>query len=163
MTKNKAISVLKNQIEKLNKLPFENTSNWITQTSTYIDLFFGIDSHQHSYFHYYGEIKSEQKKKQLEDFLTDCIEIISINGLHKKPIDNWFSKLPNWAINLGLPALCFVSFGIGILFTNNNNYNLRKENSELKEQLLLISSDTIIYNDKNMRDKSKMEKIKTNP
>jgi len=157
MKTKKAINILKNQIDKLMDLSLDDNNNsWVVQTSTYIELFFDKDSYQISYFkEKSGYLFKESARKELNAFLNDCIEVISNKGLYKPPTENWFSKLPNWAINLGLPALCFISFSIGVLFTNNNNSELRKENSELKEKLLLISTDTITNQHKNLSDKPK--------
>ena len=156
MRNKKAISILKEQSEKLKKLELFTTHNWTVETRTYISEFFGKESYQSEHFRMnFTDIKSEQKKEQINSFLNDCINIILNKGLYKPQTDNWFSKLPDWIINLGLPALCFISFGIGILFTNNNNYELRKENSYLKKKLLLISSDTITNKNKNLSGKPK--------
>ncbi|WP_370479834.1 hypothetical protein [Tamlana flava] len=156
MKTQKAIKILNEQSEKLKKLELFTTHNWTVETRTYLTEFFGKESYQAEHFRMnLTDIKSDQKKEQIIDFLNDCVNIISNKGLYKPPTENWFSKLPNWAINLGLPALCFISFSVGILFTNNNNSELRKENSELKEQLLLISSDTIPNNHKDLSDKPK--------
>ena len=142
MKNKKAISILTEQSEKLKKLELFTTHNWTVETRTYISEFFGKESYQAEHFRMnLTDIKSEQKKEQIISFLNDCINIISNKGLYKPPTENWFSKLPDWTINLGLPALCFISFGVGILFTNNNNSELRKENTELKNKLLLISSN----------------------
>jgi hypothetical protein len=102
-----------------------------------------------------SNISSENKREEIINFLNDCVNIISNKGIYKTPTENWFSKLPNWIINLGLPALCFISFGIGVLFTNNNNYELRVENKKLKEKLLLISSDRITNQNKNLSNNPK--------
>jgi hypothetical protein len=96
-----------------------------------------------------------EKLKNIKGFLNDCISVISNIGVYKKPINNWFYQLPNWVITLSLTALCFVSFGIGILFTTNNNSELRNENSKLKEKLINIPSDTISDNHKNLKNKPK--------
>jgi hypothetical protein len=156
MKNKKAISILIEQSEKLKRLELFTTHNWTVETRTYLTEFFGKESYQSEHFRMnLTDIKSEQKKDQIISFLSDCINIISNKGLYKQPTENWFSKLPDWTINLGLPALCFISFGVGILFTNNNNSELRKENSTLKEKLLLISSDTITNNYKNLSNKQK--------
>jgi hypothetical protein len=157
MNKKKATLILKNQIDKLESK--ENLNHrWTIETRTYLSTFFGQESEQYKHldnFHWQPGVADdpERFKPHIVSFINDCISTINNIGLKKDPVDNWFSKLPNWAINLGLPALCFISFSVGILFTNNNNSELRKENSELKEQLLLISSDTITNKHKNLSDK----------
>ena len=156
MKSKKAIRILTEQSDKLKQLKLFTTHNWTVETRTYLTEFFGKESYQSEHFRMnLTDIKSDQKKEQVIDFLNNCVNIISNKGLYKPDTENWFSKLPNWIINLGLPALCFISFGIGILFTNNNNYDLRKENSELKEKLLLISSDSITNQHKNLSNKPK--------
>jgi hypothetical protein len=144
MKRKKAISILIEQSEKLKHLEVFTTHNWTIETRTYLAEFFGKESYQSEHFRMnLMDIKSEQKKEQIISFLSDCVNIISNKGLYKPETENWFSKLDDWTINLGLPALCFISFGIGILFTNNNNSELRNENSILKEKLLLVSSSKI--------------------
>jgi hypothetical protein len=156
MKKQKAIRILKEQSEKLKPLEILNTQNWTVETQTYLSEFFGKQSYQSEHFRMnLTDIRSERKKEQIISFLNDCSNIISNKGLYKSPTENWFSKLPDWIINLGLPALCFISFGTGILFTNNNNLELRNENKKLKEQLLLISSDSITNQQEKMSNKPK--------
>ena len=143
MRKDKAIKILEVQLKKLRDI--NNLDNlWSIETRTYIEKFFGQDSEQLKYvkdFKWRPSVASDpiSYRPTMEKFLNNCIETIQNIGLYKAHSENWFSKLPNWIINLGLPALCFVSFGVGVLFTTNNNYELRKENSELKEKLSLIS------------------------
>jgi hypothetical protein len=143
------------QSEKLKKIEIYKTQNWIVETRTYLTLFFGKTSYQSEHFRMNSNISSENKREEIINFLNDCVNIISNKGIYKTPTENWFSKLPNWIINLGLPALCFISFGIGVLFTNNNNYELRVENKKLKEKLLLISSDRITNQNKNLSNNPK--------
>jgi hypothetical protein len=149
MNKKKAISIIENQITKLESSKSNRTYSWVIETRTYIEQFFGKESHQSNYFNYYSwspspGINLDEQEKKTINYLKDCINTIENIGIYKPPIENWFSKLPNWLINLGLPALCFISFSVGILFTNNNNSELRIENKKLKEKLLFKSSDTII-------------------
>jgi hypothetical protein len=156
MKKQKAIRILTEQSEKLKPLEILTTHNWTVETQTYLSEFFGKQSYQSEHFRMnLTDIRSERKKEQIISFLNDCSNIISNKGLYKSPTENWFSKLPDWIINLGLPALCFISFGTGILFTNNNNLELRNENKKLKEQLLLISSDSITNQQENLSNKPK--------
>ena len=156
MNNKKAIVILNEQSKKLNQLELFTTYNWTVETQTYLDYFFGRNSYQSEHFRIsLTDIKSVQKKEQIISFLNDCINIITNKGIYKPPTENWFSKLPDWAINLGLPALCFISFGVGILFTNNNNSELRKENLTLKKNLLLKSSDTKTDAHKNLSIKVK--------
>ncbi|WP_440067372.1 hypothetical protein [Tenacibaculum discolor] len=147
MKKAKAISILQKQIDKLE---FEENLNnrWTIETRTYLSTFFGDESEQHKHlenFRWKPSFGSDPReyKHHISSFLKDCINTINNIGIKKDPVDNWFAKLPDWAINLGLPALCFISFGIGVVFTNNNNSELRKENLELKKRIKLVSSDSI--------------------
>jgi hypothetical protein len=154
MKKQNAIRLLTEQSEKLKTLEIFTTDNWTVETKTYLSEFFGKQSYQSEHFRMnLTDIKSERKKEQIISFLNDCSNIISNNGLYKPPTENWFFKLPDWTINLGLPAICFISFTLGVLFTNNNNSELRNENRILKEKLLLISSDSIT--NKNLSNKPK--------
>ncbi|TXD63731.1 hypothetical protein [Polaribacter glomeratus] len=156
MKKEKAIKILTQQSEKLKNIDLSDIRNWDVETKTYLSDFFGKESHQYNHFRMnLTDPRISVQKEKIILFLNDCCNIISNIGLYKPLTENWFSKLPNWIINLGLPALCFISFGTGILFTNNNNYELRKENSELKEKLSLISSDTITNNHKNLSNNPK--------
>tara|TARA_R110002049_G_scaffold308704_1_gene513536 strand:- start:870 stop:1352 length:483 start_codon:yes stop_codon:yes gene_type:complete len=160
MNKKKAISIIQNQINKLESSKDNRTYSWIIETRTYIESFFGEKSHQSDYFKYYSWSNSpnfnpDEQEKNTIHYLKDCINTINNLGLYKAPVENWFSKLPNWAINLGLPALCLISFSLGILFTNNDNKELRSENKKLKNELLLISSDTITNQHKNLSNNPK--------
>jgi|AntRauTorckE5430_2_1112549.scaffolds.fasta_scaffold00968_5 hypothetical protein len=162
MKKNKAILIIQNQIDKSSDEDNRNES-WLIETKTYIFEFFGNNSEQSNFLKSFTWIqrsryldKTEYEKlKNIKGFLNDCISVISNIGVYKKPINNWFYQLPNWVITLSLTALCFVSFGIGILFTTNNNSELRNENSKLKEKLINIPSDTISDNHKNLKNKPK--------
>ncbi len=103
------------------------------ETRVYIKAFFSEKSEQYDFInnfkwykfnssYTYKDESSEPEKKydELKEFLNKSIDIIYNIGIKKEPVDNWFSKLPDWAINLGLPTMCFISFGFGILFTTNN-------------------------------------------
>jgi len=164
--KNKtAINIIKRQIVKLSKTSGEDLYLWQNQTCTYILSFFNDNSYEYSYIKNYTFFEAAQRgrnsepksldkiRKELNLFLNNCIETINDLGLYKPPVDNWFSKLPNWLINLGLPTLCFISFSFGILFTNNNNRELINENKKLNNKLLLISSDSISNKYKGLSNK----------
>lgn len=167
MRNKKAISILKNQLKKIEN-PEKRTDAFLMETRTYIKTFFSEKSEQYffilnfkwysadSSFYIKGEEKEPEKRyNDIKEFLKKSIDTIENIGIKKEPVNNWFSRLPDWTINLGLPTLCFISFSFGILFTTNNNSELRKENKELKEKLLLISSDTIPNNHKNLSNRPK--------
>lgn len=167
MRNKKAISILENQLKKIEN-PELRTETFLMETRTYIKTFFSEDSEQYNFianfkWHKFNssytfkgeELQPEKKYNELKEFLNKSIDTIKNIGIKKEPVENWFSKLPDWVINLGLPSLCFISFGFGILFTTNNNAELRRENKKLKEKLLLISSDTIPNNHKNLSNSPK--------
>lgn len=129
MRKSKAVSALKKQIKKLDNNENMN-NNWCIQTRMYLKSFFGEKSEQFELikeFYWNTHNTNEQGKARTINFLNSCIETINVIGIKKENNENWFSKLPTWAINLGLTGLCFISFSTGILLTNNNNSELRKE------------------------------------
>lgn len=140
MKKEKAIKILENHIKKLNSTDEKRTQSFLDETKTYIDLFFGENSYQSSYFNQLfwsyeiGESRDNQEAKII-NYIKDCIITIRNIGVYKQPVENWFSKLPDYVINLGLPTICCISFSFGVLFTNNNNLELKKEIKQLKEQL----------------------------
>lgn len=162
MRNKEAISVLRKQLNKIEN-PENRTDLFLMETKTYIGIFFSDKSDQYSFisnfkwfepnsFFYSDDDDKEPEKRYLKikKFLENSIATIENMGIKKEPVvDNWFSRLPNWAINLGLPALCFISFSMGILFTNNNNSELRMENKKLKEEKLIRISDTINVSYKN--------------
>jgi hypothetical protein len=167
MRDKKAISILKKQLQKIENPEFR-TDDFLMETRTYIKLFFTEKSEQYDFIYYFKWHKTnsaytfkdedkepEKKYNKIKEFLNKSIDTIENIGIKKESVDNWFSKLPDWTINLGLPAICFVSFGFGILFTTNNNSELRLENKKLKDKLLLISSDTITKNHKNLSNSPK--------
>ncbi|MCG8786471.1 hypothetical protein G1K52_11940 [Tenacibaculum finnmarkense] len=165
MKTKKAIETIEFQIRKIDNLSTSNLDSWKIQTETFLHSFLKKKEYTHKIKNFYlSDVnasvfdrtpKSENElKTEMKDFLNDCLFTLSTLGIKKEPIENWFSKLPNWLINLGLPALCFVSFGLGILFTNNNNYELKKENSKLKKSLLK-PSDTITNQHKYLSSKPK--------
>ena len=136
MRKKAAISILKNQISKLDDSS-NHTESWIIETHTYIEKFFGEKSRQGQFFQsvsfkpYPGfsvQLKITETKKHLED----CANTIKNVGLHKPPKNNFFSQLPDWLLVLILTALASVSFLIGKYTSDLQNIELRRENSELK-------------------------------
>lgn len=154
MRKNKAVSSLRKQIKKLDNK--ENMNEfWCIETRTYINSYFGENSEQFDQikdFHWNDKNINDTTKGIIYKYLESCIETIIVLGIKKEHYENWFSKLPNWGINLGLPAICFISFGLGILFTNNNNTELKNENKTLKERLSSISTDSISNQHKYLSD-----------
>ena len=136
MRKSKAVSSLKKQINKLDNSENMNHS-WCVETRTYLNAYFGENSEQSNNlkkFEWDTINDKEKYKKSTLTYLESCIDTINNIGIKKENHDNWFSKLPTWAINLGLTGLCFISFSTGILLTNNNNSELRQENKEIKEK-----------------------------
>lgn len=152
MKKNKAIEILKGQRDKLNMTDEKRSQSILDETKTYIDLFFGSESYQSYYFRsfswYNTPHTSDRNELEIEylNYLNSCIETIKNIGVNKKPTENWFSRLPNWSINLGLTALCFATFGLGALFNNHElkleNSKLIKDNSILKKKYLMLEKGT---------------------
>jgi len=158
MKTQKAIKILNEQSEKLKKLELFTTHNWTVETRTYLTEFFGKDSYQSEHFRMnMMDIKSDQKKEQIIDFLNDCVNIISNRGLYKPPTENWFSKLPNWLFSLGLTALFGLGIVIGNVTNDKQNFELRQENKELKNKLLSIPTDSISNQDKDLSNKPKQK------
>jgi hypothetical protein len=157
MKKKKAILILNQQSDKLKKLELFTTHNWTVETRTYLTEFFGKESYQTEHFRMnLTDIKSDQKKEQVIDFLNNCANIISNKGLHKPSTENWFSKLPNWLFSLGLTALFGLGIVIGNVTNDKQNFELRQENKELKNKLLSIPADSIT-NKKDLSNKPKQE------
>lgn len=155
MKTKKAVNIIHNQIIKLDNKENHN-HNWILETRTYLKNIFGEDSPQEKSLHYFSfeyspnDIPLNEKIVNQKQFLNNCINTVKNIGVYKPKKENWFSELPNWSINLGLPALCFLAFSAGVLFTNNNNSDLRKKNKRLNERLLLVPADTITNQHKNL-------------
>ncbi len=53
MKKKKAITIIQNQINKLQSSKDFRTISWVIETRTYIITFFGVNSHLISIFNYY--------------------------------------------------------------------------------------------------------------
>ncbi|MBA6156473.1 hypothetical protein H3Z83_08110 [Tenacibaculum sp. S7007] len=153
MRKNKAISILENQIKKLGKK--ENLNHrWTIETRTYLKEFFGEDSEQLQFlkdFNWKPGIASEPEiyKPTIEKFLYDCISTIKNIGLKKEVTENWFSKIPNWIMSLSLTGLFGLGIVIGNVTNDKQNFELRQENKVLKRELLNKTEDTLsIKNEK---------------
>lgn len=99
MKKRKAISILQNQIDKLDVK--ENLNHqWTIETRTYLTKFFGQDSEQLNYlknFHWTPNVASnpEDFKPAIKSFLKDCINTINNIGLKKARLTIGF---PNFRI-----------------------------------------------------------------
>ena len=140
MTKKEAIKILKKQIDKVDELNHLNIDSWKIQTATYLEKFFNNKKYSDKITNFYltdfnTEIQglpnksTNDLKSEMKDFLFDCIETISNIDLYKEPIENWFSRLPNWIINLGLPALCLIAYTLGSQLSNNNHIKTEKPNT----------------------------------
>ncbi|MBK5212275.1 MAG: hypothetical protein JJE55_01280 [Flavobacteriaceae bacterium] len=147
--KSKAIKILKKQKNKLDNPGYQN-STWILQTRTYITKFFGYKSEQwmhiasFSFTSSFRETNSLQKSlnvRLIKDFLDDCIETIKDVGLTKEEKKNWFFLMPNWVITVVIPSLCLLSFYIGLIVSNQQNVDLKQENKELKQSILISTKD----------------------
>jgi hypothetical protein len=157
MNRNKAISILKNQIEKI-KTPEGKTSEWSMQTKSYVKSFFGEDSIQFEYFQTFSFFSTYTYDPVL--FLNECIEFIKNNGLYKVPKKNFLESLPNWLIMLLIPALFSAGLAIGKYTSDLQNIELKRELKELKNNKSLIPDTSanhitkkIEYNNENPKNK----------
>ena len=155
MNRKNAARILKTQIEKIDNIHHSEHRLFLDQTKTYIVSFFSKDSHEYDYIkHFYfsdfsvitkGSTRKsntiDDLKNELKKFLTNCIETINNIDLYKPPIDNWFSKLPDWLMSLILTTLFGLGIVIGNVTSDKQNFKLRQDNKELRS--LLKSSDSI--------------------
>nr|WP_321354359.1 hypothetical protein [uncultured Draconibacterium sp.] len=112
MKKNQAITILKNQINKIQNQE-NRTTEWTVQTRTYIEKFFGIESKEVRYinkFSFYNYPSGD-----VELFLNNCIETIENIGLYKKPKTNFLYTIPNWLAMLLFPLMLTIGIAIGNL------------------------------------------------
>jgi hypothetical protein len=148
MNKKTAITILNRQIDKLKILesPKDYSYDWLVQTTTYIDNFFGLDSNQSK------RIKDNpigcSHTSNLIPFLNDCIETIMNIGLYKKPKINLLSSIPNWIIILILPALVTLGVLLGKYTSDIQNIELKREVKILNDSISSFRYDTNKNSDK---------------
>lgn len=129
MNKTNAISILSRQRDKLKdlELPGDLSFDWLVQTRTYIDNFFGEESHQS------GRLKriplGSVNSPNLIPFLNDCIETIKDIDLHKKPKSNYLVSMPNWAASLLLMLIFTVGLALGELKLISSVFNNKNPDS----------------------------------
>ncbi|WP_298147698.1 hypothetical protein [Flavobacterium sp.] len=140
MKPDKAVEILRQQIEKLQTSKDNRTQSWTIETRTYIVYFFGENSFQNEYFRHLSwsiepKRDHDRQEKDAIKFLEDCINTIKNVGLYKKPTTNILSKLSDSLIVLILTAIATVAVGIGKYISDIQNIELKRENIELKEKI----------------------------
>lgn len=149
MRKSKAISILENQIYKLENIEEVNIAIWNDATNSYLKLLFGESSRQSSFLdRYYWETSVPNSKRTFKIqknkaivFLKECIEVVENVNVYKPPVENWFSKIPDWVINMGLPALFFMGLFLGNLSSDKQNVDLRQEKKIIEEKLSSLTDN----------------------
>jgi len=111
--KQKAITILQRQRNKLEKLknPTDIDVDWVIQTKTYIDKFFGENSPQSKRL--IGVPIAQETTPNFIPFLKDCIETINDIGLYKKPKTNFLYTIPEWAASLLLTLIFIIGVTVG--------------------------------------------------
>lgn len=158
MTKKKAIEILKNQIVKFDNIKIYRDETWIHQTASYIKDFFGENSTEYKFvttFEFDVEVdrndnentidfKIKSKMENMKQFIKNCIEKISINGLYKHPKTNIVSDKNNYELLGIIAAISFVVYGIGYYFgvekTNLECIETKVKYEKLKESFPPIES-----------------------
>jgi len=160
MKKQRAIGILKNQIDKLNKIKEGNTTIWTNSTNTYLERFFGDLSSQSNFFKYSywntgNKINTntfdEQKEKGVE-FLKECIELIDNLGLYKPPKENFLSRLPNGWILPIIGSLMAGSYFVGGFFSEKVYLN---NPIEVKKSSPIPSADSVSNKQDSINKQSK--------
>ncbi len=95
----RAIEILQEMNTKLSTVDIYTCSPWKTQMTSYIIVFFGKDSPEHSYIHdhdfvHFGldnyDRQIESAKPSFAAFITGCIENINNYGVKKKEWNHVF-------------------------------------------------------------------------
>jgi hypothetical protein len=157
MTVKKAIDILKNQKEKLDRPnEFHRDENWVFQTASYIKDFFGDKSTEFSFISQFsfGVLRSNwdsdkdvsrwiaDKPIQVKKFLDNCIETLQHKGLFQHQRQNFLYRLSDTAlwtiISIAVPGLISVGLFFGNMYSDRQNIELRQENKLLKDSLTLL-------------------------
>jgi len=114
MNKRKAIKILKRQIWKLNQLdnPRDVDVDFLIQTKTYIDKFFGNESAQ----------SKRLTGVQIAPFLNDCVDTINNIGLYKHENKNILSKQSNWKLVVIAITIFVTGLTTGIWIKENTSF-----------------------------------------
>lgn len=157
MTVKKAIEILKNQKDKLDRPnEFHRDENWVFQTASYIKDFFGDKSTEYSFISQFsfGVLRSNSdsdedvrrwiadKPIQVKKYLDNCIETLQHKGLFKQPKHNFLYRLSDTAFWTLLPlvgtGLLSIGFFFGNLYSDKQNIELRQDNKTLKDSLNIL-------------------------
>ena len=151
MKTQKAIKILNEQTDKLMSLKLDdNNQSWVVQTSTYIEMFFGKESSQLSYFiDKSNYLFKETARTELNTFLNDCIEVISNKGLYKPPKQNVLSRIPDWSIIPIITGLLFIGGVFGRYQKDIAFIRMEKRIETLKDSISIISTNNISEKVKN--------------
>jgi hypothetical protein len=142
MNKKKAIKILQKQIDKLKNVSLNENINWRTQTQTYIELLFGVNSNEAKHFKYRGGyLYNETIRTELNSFLNDCISTITNKGVYKEKKINLLSRIPDWSILPIILALIFVGGLIGKYQRDIEFLRVEKKYETLKDSIKLISTN----------------------
>lgn len=121
MNKNKAARILLQQTKKPLEEGFDINS-WKTQSSSFIETFFGKDSDEYKSLYkptvkFYSGYETENERRQSRNLeiqsicsiLKSCSETIKIKGTYRQPNQNIVGHLNNYAL-LGI-AITLIGFG----------------------------------------------------
>lgn len=162
MTVKKAIDILKNQKDKLDRPnEFHRDENWVFQTASYIKDFFGDKSTEYSFISQFsfGVLRSNwdsdedvrrwiaDKPIQVKKYLDNCIETLQNKGLLQQPRQNFLYRLSDTALWTLLPlvatGLLSIGFFFGNLYSDKQNIELRQDNKILKDSLIILRTPTL--------------------
>jgi len=122
MNRRKAIKLLEGQITKLKRLksPMDMEVDFLIQTKTYIDKFFGSDSPQSKRLT--GVPIAQETTPDFIPFLNDCIETINYFGLYKEKNKNILSTQNNWKLLAIATTIFIAGLSAGIWLKENTSF-----------------------------------------
>ena len=145
MTAHRAIEILVRQKNKLSDIQGVADYTWLTQTSSYVGLFFSKESPQYKFisgyrFGIYAEVK--HSVPEFERFINNCIEYIEDNGIYKPDKTNFLFRLDyRWVLGSLTAVLIFTataSYKIGQALYRSELHN---ENQKLRDSLNRFTID----------------------
>jgi hypothetical protein len=161
MRKKKAILILNQQSNKLKQLELFTTHNWTVETQAYLSEFFGKSSHESEHFRMnLTDIKSEQKKEKIIDFLNNCVNVISNKGLYKLPKQNILNRIPDWSIIPIITGLFFIGGVFGRYQKDISFIRMEKRIEILRDSIFTISTNNISDKVKPHTNNQKLNKLK---
>lgn len=152
MRKQKAISILKRQLKKLDTISEVDSSLWHQQTSTFIRSFFSTKSTEFEFIKHFSFTNTSDgvnetrafKIAQLRGYLNNCIETIEYLGVYKPPTKNYLSSLPSWLLTIILFGVIGLSLIVGTYFFIVDNSNLQQQVEKLELKEFQKSNDRIV-------------------